>query len=93
MDPATPITEWAKLGIGFASFVALLRFMWWMATELKESRKDFLLGLDKRDANQAAQLQILREHNERQVRGLHESIDDLGTEIRTYANGRDKGRG
>ena len=97
-----PVEEVAKLGIGLASFGALLRFLWWLAGELKESRKDFLVGLDKRDANLAAVMHLEREHNERQTARLHEAIatearetreaiDDLGAELRHHSNGRSKG--
>lgn len=90
MDPTTPLTEWAKLGVLTGSFAALLWFLRWLASELKASRVDFLIALDKQHNDHATEMLHLREHNERQVRGLHESIDDLGAEIRNYSNGRDK---
>lgn len=85
---ADPIAEYGKLGVGLASFAALLRFLWWMANELKASRHDFLIALDRRDEHNSTQLQLLREHNERQVSRLHEDIDTLGQEVRQHVNGR-----
>lgn len=85
-DPVTAYTEYGKLGVYLASFGALLRFLWWLANELKASRSDFLIALDRRDNHNATQLQLLREHHERQTARLHEAIDDL----RDYGNGRDR---
>ena len=86
----------AKVGLGVASFAALVWYLRWMAGELKDSRIDFLVALDKRDATLAAVMSAERDHSERQTARLHEAIDDLGAEMRGHAaqsNGDGRGRG
>lgn len=83
----------AKVGLGVASFGALVWYLRWMAGELKESRVSFLVALDKRSEHDTVQQQLNREHSERQTARLHEAINDLGDEMRQHVNGRDKGRG
>jgi len=90
MDPVTAWGEYAKLGIGFASFGALIWFLKWLANELKDSRVHFLVALDKQHADHASEMHLLREHNERQVVRLYEAIEGLGDDIKQHNNGRDK---
>jgi len=93
MDPLGPYGEITKLGLGVASFAVLIWYLRWMANELKATRVDFLHALDKQHNDHATEMRLLREHNERQTYSLHESIDDLGVEIRAFANGKDKHKG
>lgn len=60
--------------------------------EKRQDKKDsdHLLALSHVVDRMEAQRQLDRETGSRQVAGLHESIDDLGVEIRNYANGRSK---
>ena len=94
----------AKVGLGVASFGALLFLIRWLTVEVKESRVAFaaesketraayLASLEKQHVDHASEMALLREHNTTQVRGLHDAIDDLGAEMRGAANGHARERG
>lgn len=76
-NPFSPGAEVVKIGLGVASFLALVWFLKWMASELKASRVDYLASLEKQHKDHSEEMRLLREHNERQVVRLHEAIADL----------------
>ena len=86
--PFSAGAEVAKIGLGVASFLALVWFLRWMATELKAAREQgikaqesaqtqFLNALAAQHRDHAEEMRLLREHNERQVVRLHEAIEDV----------------
>lgn len=92
-NPFSPGAEVVKIGLGVASFLALVWFLKWMAAELKASRVEglaaqaaaqnkFLESLDKQHKDHSEEMRLLREHNERQVVRLHAAIDEVGKNSR-----------
>lgn len=98
-DPFSSYGQAAQYGLGGLAFLALLWFLRWQAAELKASRTDFLLALDKRAEHDTVQQNLNREQHARQTAGLHaaidtnhartrEALDDLAGEVRSFNNGR-----
>ena len=76
-NPFSAGAEVAKIGLGVASFLALIWFLKWLAGENKASRADFLAANAALQKVFADEMRLLREHNERQVVRLHEAISEI----------------
>lgn len=85
-----------KVGLGILAFFFFTGGCAWIIrhlfSELKASRAEFLVALDKQHNDHAAENHLLAEQHERNTDRIVEAVEALTTEIR-YTTGRATGTG